>query len=105
MFQGRAPRMNRLASLATAFALLSAAAMAQNIAGSITGEVVDPTGLPLARANVSLLNVGNKAQLSALTSDQGVFEFLTLQPGVYDVTIEVPGFKRLTRSKMQLSAN
>src|SRR6266571_4283540 len=92
-------------ALAFFFVLGCAWAAAQNISGSITGTVVDPKGLAIPGATVALVNAGTGARITATSNDQGLFEFLSLLPGKYDVEVEMGGFKKLVRSGHVLSAN
>jgi len=85
--------------------LLAGAAQAQHIAGSLRGSVNDPSGAPVAAASVSLTNPGTNARLQVATDNSGVFEFLSLTPGTYDVTVEASGFKRYQKTGVSLSAN
>jgi hypothetical protein len=85
--------------------LLCVPLAAQNISGSIAGDVADPSGLPLAGASVTLAQVTSGARFPATTNTQGSFEFLSLAPGTYDITVESSGFKKLSKTGLVLSAN
>lgn len=89
------------------FGLLACAGalVAQHVASSITGDVADPSGLPLGLARVTLVNAATRVQLETLTDDLGVFEFLSLAPGAYDVEVVSAGFKKLVKPGLRLPAN
>src|SRR2546423_820710 len=60
--------------------------------GSITGTVTDPSGAIVAGANVVAKNNGTGQELTATTSDDGVFTIPQTPPGTYTVTITTAGF-------------
>ncbi|MBI3680172.1 MAG: TonB-dependent receptor [Acidobacteria bacterium] len=77
---------------------------AQSITGSITGNVLDPTDLAVTGARVTLRQAATGAARETLTDATGRFFFGSLQPGQYDLVIEAPGFKRLERRAIRLTA-
>jgi hypothetical protein len=98
--------MRRTAAVLALFtALAGPMAVAQNIAGSISGTVVDPKGLAVPGATVVLINTRTGTRIDSTSNEQGFFEFLSLLPSTYDVEVEMTGFKRLLRSGQVLSAN
>jgi hypothetical protein len=66
---------------------------AQNPAGSIRGKVTDVEGFPLPGASVYLRSPKILGMKTYITSDTGKFQFQTLLPSVYQLTVEMPGFK------------
>ncbi len=69
--------------------------MAQATTGSLRGVVADPTGGVIAGATVTAKNEATgSAATPATTSGEGIYEFSSLQPGPYTVTVEATGFKR-----------
>ncbi|HYO91698.1 MAG TPA: alpha-2-macroglobulin family protein, partial [Pyrinomonadaceae bacterium] len=64
--------------------------------GVLTGTVTDPTGAVIPGANVKAVNTHSSAEYSAVTSDNGVYVIRNLPPGIYTVTMSVPGFQILT---------
>ena len=72
--------------------------------GSVAGNVTDPDGAAIAHALVTLQNpLGISAQQIA-TDAQGHFEFRTLEPGVFRLTAEAPGFQTISRETAVFSA-
>ena len=71
---------------------------AQQITGSVTGTVTDPTGAPVANAPVKLTNTGTDATQSSNTDADGNFRFLLLPPGNYSVQVSATGFKSYVRA-------
>ncbi|MBN1939443.1 MAG: TonB-dependent receptor [Candidatus Aminicenantes bacterium] len=61
--------------------------------GTIYGRVTDLDGNPLPGASVALMGVNLMGMNSHVTSATGQFFFPLLAPGVYEIRIEMPGFK------------
>lgn len=61
----------------------------------LSGTVVDPNGAVILRAKVKLTNPKTKQTRETSTNDDGRFEFTTIIPGNYSITIESTGFKSL----------
>ena len=96
-----------LARLALAVALCAAAArpaLPQVLYGTLTGNVTDSTGAVAPGARVDVLNVGTNLTKSATTDTRGGYLFSDLQPGAYDVTIELPGFQPFTRKGIRVDS-
>ena len=92
-------------ALKLALALLAAGSLhAQSISGSILGTVVDPNGFAVAGGKVVLTQTATGVQRMAETDVRGDFVFGALEPGEYAVKVEVPGFKTLQKTGIQLSA-
>src|SRR5262245_45589352 len=75
---------------------------AQTITATITGTVRDQADaiIPNARVKVTAESTGNSK--TASTDDQGRYTLSFLQPGVYKMTVEVSGFKTLSRTGITL---
>src|SRR5215467_4835313 len=73
--------------------LVSTASFAQ-FTSSVQGIVQDPSGAGVAKAAIRLINNGTQATQVATTDGSGNFEFLSLAPGSYKVTVEASGFAK-----------
>jgi hypothetical protein len=84
--------------LLTIILLSPGPAHAQAPTGTIAGVVSDATGARVANARVTLVNqeTGQTRTLSAAA--EGSYSAAALPPGVYEVTADATGFKRLTRA-------
>lgn len=60
-------------------------------AGSISGRLLAPDGVPAPGVRVSLSRLGN----SVLTDTQGEFSFGSVPPGTYELFVTTPGFQTL----------
>src|SRR2546422_220021 len=70
--------------------------------GEITGTVTDPTGAVVTRAAITVTNLATNQTRQMLTSETGNYTVPFLQPGVYSVRAQGPGFKAATRSRVEL---
>src|SRR4051812_38482035 len=69
--------------------------------GEITGEVRDASGGTVRGASVTVTNQATGAARSATTNDAGVYAFPALQPGVYDMKVEIAGFRAAARRQIE----
>jgi hypothetical protein len=85
-------------------ALLAAASLQAQVAGRLSGSVVDQTGaaVPGATVNVFVAN-GHEPVLTAQTNEAGVFSFVTVRPDTYDIAIEAKGFTRTMLRAVKVS--
>ncbi len=60
---------------------------------SFQGIVKDTAGNPIAGALVTLLETESNNEHSMMTSDQGLYRFIRLAPGVYHLQVEANGFQ------------
>jgi hypothetical protein len=75
-------------------AMLSLAAMGQTNKGSISGTVTDEKGAAVPGATVTITNVGTNQKVVLTTSDSGAFTASSLDPVIYNITVESSGFKK-----------
>lgn len=81
-----------------------ACAFAQVVTSTIYGTVADPNGALIPGAGITAQNEGTGATAPAKTNPVGEFTISSLQPGVYTVTIEAPGFQTSRRPGLTLVA-
>src|SRR5262245_46742913 len=62
--------------------------------GTITGQVVDATGAILPAAKVTLTNPSTGQTTTVATNTEGVYTFLSLNAGRYEITAEKEGFRK-----------
>ncbi len=83
--------------------LLSAPfAAAQTSTSSLTGVVLDESGGALAGASVTVKNVDTGATRQAVTDTAGRYALANLEPGQYELRVELTGFKAVVRSGLAL---
>ena len=61
--------------------------------GDITGVVSDASGGVVVNATVTVTNPQTNFTRTAITNTAGNYNFPALQPGVYNVKAEAPGFR------------
>lgn len=69
---------------------------------SLSGRVTDQSGAVVPGAKVTVRNVDTNTARSVETNEFGDYRALLLQPGNYEVTVEVAGFTTFRRSGIQL---
>ena len=85
-----------LVAAALALALLPAAVAAQTETGRISGTVVDATGAVLPGATITLKSVGTGTLRNSVTDSNGRYLFANVNPGPYEVLVELSGFNPST---------
>jgi len=85
--------------------ILSSAAKAQVLYGSLTGKVTDQSGAALPNATVEAVNTGTGVTQTATTDAAGDYRFNALQPGTYKVSISASGFATKVFERMDVGAN
>jgi hypothetical protein len=82
--------------------LFSILLLAQSARVEFFGVIKDPSGLPSPGATVELRNTATGAASSAITGPDGIYRFVALAPGNYDLTVRREGFSLLRRSGLTL---
>jgi hypothetical protein len=90
------------AVLASLFLAL-APARAQVNSVDLSGQVVDPKGLAVAGASVTVKNLATSAMRSTTTDSSGTYSFVGLTPGKYSLTVEAGGFAKLVNPELTLT--
>src|SRR5258708_17010196 len=70
----------------------------QRITASLVGTTRDSSSAVIPNATVLVTNIGTNGVVKVQTNGDGQFEFLSLPPGPYTVTVNSTGFKQLGRS-------
>ncbi|WP_448578694.1 TonB-dependent receptor [Thermaurantiacus sp.] len=88
-----------------ALVALVPAAQAQEVTGTIRGEVTDDSGTPIAGARVTVVHVPSGTRSSVVTNASGSFSIANLRiGGPFDVTVEAPGFDSAKATITNLTA-
>ena len=77
-------------------------ATAQETRGTIQGTVRDAQGV-VPGANVTITSLDTQASQQLITNGSGYFEAPLLQPGTYQVTVAMTGFKTLSQTGLVLA--
>lgn len=81
------------ALLAMALSLFCVAVHGQNVTGTLTGTVVDPTGALVPNAAVTMRDEASGIERKTVTNNDGFFSINAIQPGNYTVSIDARGFE------------
>src|SRR6202035_3934536 len=80
------------------------AVVGQTPTASIVGTVLDPQGLPVEGANVTLTNQGTNYVYTTVTSSTGGFQFARMDAGLYRVTVTTANFKVAVVENIKMDA-
>ena len=82
---------NLLPSIVARFYLLGTSASAQLETATVSGQVVDPSGLSITGAHVKLVDIDRDITTSTATNASGLYTFSSVRPGRYrmEVTAQV----------------
>jgi Carboxypeptidase regulatory-like domain len=83
--------------------LIAPGARAQMVGGTISGDVVDPAGSAVGRAEVVIRNDETGSERKFVTADGGTFSAPSVAVGVYTVTVSRDGFAPLSRTGIGLT--
>ena len=75
---------------------------AQGDRGVITGTVADPGGAVVPNAAIVAVNEENGEQFKVVTTPTGNYTLTQLPAGVYDVSVEVPGFNKFIQKGIRV---
>lgn len=79
--------------------------LAQEARGTILGRVLDPTGAVIPGASVEVLNKAMGTKVTVTTNEAGLYQAPYLIPGMYQLTVEAPGFKKYVRDGIEVRVN
>jgi hypothetical protein len=87
------------------FLCVGSVALAQAGRGSISGLVSDASGAIVKGAKVTALNQATGVTQHTVTSDAGLYSFVSLNPGLYAVTASQKGFENVARNDVPVSVD
>lgn len=73
--------------------------------GGLSGNVLDPTGLGIPQARLTLVNTALGSQYSAVADARGFYAFPVLPVAHYDLTVEATGFKPQKKTNIAIDAD
>jgi len=82
--------------------LASSSAFAQQNTGSLSGTVTDLTSGAIPAATVTATHTETGLKTETVSSGAGVYVFASLPVGIYEVTVEKAGFKKLNRKNIEI---
>lgn len=93
-----------LLCLSVLFSVIAGKAQVANNT-SLVGTVTDPAGRVIAGAKVLGIDVATKVQYSGTTNAEGYYSIPFVNPGTYDITVEMSGFKKVTATGVIVTIN
>jgi hypothetical protein len=76
---------------------------AQSDRGTIRGTVTDPNDAAVANARVVLTGIDTGETRETTTGEEGIYVFPEVKAGLYQITVEAPGFSRTSVDNIQVS--
>jgi hypothetical protein len=101
----RTKMLRNFLSVCILFLCAGSVAFSQAGRGSISGLVTDPGGALIQGANVVLLNPATGVSQHTVTTSAGLYTFISLNPGVYKVTVSQKGFKSFAQEKISVNVD
>jgi len=97
--------MKFVVAVALCIMLYSLSAAAQTSYGTVVGTVTDPAKAVVPGVAIKLENTATSESHSAKTDDHGNYRFVDLLPGVYKLTFEHQGFKRMDQGSVEVKTS
>lgn len=72
---------------------------------ALVGNVLDPTGSPVAGVKVIAVEEQTKVVYPGSTNASGYYSITFIQPGVYDISVEQSGFSHITKTGVIVPVN
>ncbi len=92
-----------LLGLSLALLLICRISTAQVATARLEGVVRDPSGAVVPGASVWVVNNRTQARTEISTTSEGLFAFLSLQPGVYTLSVKAAGFSTAEVTNLELT--
>jgi hypothetical protein len=73
--------------------------------GTINGQITDPTGADVPGATVTLVEAGTGQMRNAISGRDGFYTIPSLRPSIYDLTVDMTGFKKVLQKGITLQAS
>ncbi len=87
------------------FIIFGTFAAAQAVNGTLVGTITDSTAASVPNSKVTVTETNTGVSRSATTNESGNYSFPDLPPGTYMVAVEQTGFKKTTRSGVDVLVN
>src|ERR1700722_13259765 len=84
--------------------LFAAVAFAQRDLGTVAGTVTDQTGAAIPNAKVTITAVATNESFVVTTGTAGEYVRPALQPGIYTVSAEAKGFRRVAQENVVVTS-
>jgi len=85
------------------FSLLPHTALAQLETATVSGQVLDPSGLSIAGAQVKLVDIDRDTSTNTSTNNSGLYMFPSVKPGRYRMEVTAAGFKLVNATDLTVN--
>jgi hypothetical protein len=96
-------RYLRVITILLVFGTLTALAQSPSTGAQLSGTILDPNGAAVPQAIVTLRSNTSAIEQSATSDVYGQYRFLLVPAGQYTLSVEAPGFSKLTDSGIVLT--
>ena len=83
----------------------ASAAFGQALNGTILGSIADATGAVVQNAKITVLETNTNLTRSVQSAESGTYTFSNLPPGAYNVSVELAGFRKSIRDRVDVAIN
>ena len=102
MLRSHNARINAFTRAFLTLFLATSAVWGQSTFGEFVGVVKDPSGSVVAGCVITVRNVGTAAVRSTLTDASGSYTVVNLEPGTYEIAMEMQGFQKANYTNLVL---
>jgi len=95
----------RILSVVIVLACAGVAALAQAGRGGVSGLVADQSGAIIPGAVVTAEDVANGFKISTVSSSAGLYSFVSLTPGTYQILFEMKGFEKVVLNNVPVTVD
>src|SRR5438445_13506786 len=101
----KSPRVFLLSiyTILVVLSLLTITLFAQTPTGTVVGTITDSSGAALPNATVTIRDIGTGATRTTVSSQVGGYQFTTLHPSNYEITVEATGFRKTIQSNLTVA--
>jgi ABC-type lipoprotein export system ATPase subunit len=85
--------VGKLCFLSLLFSLVASFSWAQSETATVSGQVVDPSGLNITGAQVRLVDIDRDTSITVTTNNLALYTFPSVRPGRYRMAVTAVGFK------------
>jgi hypothetical protein len=100
-------KQKKLAALLATLLLsvFSFSVFAQETTATITGQITDASGAIVPGAEIVLTNVKTREERKTKSGEDGYYSLTFIQPGLYDLSVKMQGFKEYQNRAVELFVN
>lgn len=94
-----------LVTVVTALAFCFSSALAQEVSAGMTGRVTDPSSAAIVSATVVAKDLERGVEWPTTTNVDGIYVFPRIPAGLYELRVEMAGFKTFRQDGIKLEVN